>query len=304
MHRPPDGPIPVSWFPDYGEFGTNRYLCNGKEFNDDFDLDWYVYPDFIGNYGARFYDAQIGRWHSVDPLAERFPFQSTFVYAANSPVKFIDYMGMSAEEPEQGETNKAFDWKAAWEEAQKRKHQEFTIYFTNPALDEATTNKDNSAQGFSNPSFFANSALYLTGISSDLGQLFLSSRIRHFDYLNKSRGFTGINFNKELSFLKQGSKTLKNISRNSVLAGGLLDFGIGVPFYYNNKDNPFAVSPTNATINLSVAAYSYYINPAVGILYFGIDLFYPGGWRGAMEMQETLIKENQMILGPGWNMYK
>ncbi len=64
-----------------GALKDNRYLYNGKlersgnpdpsgEFNDDFVLNWYVYPVFIGNYGVKFYDPQIARWHSVDPLAE------------------------------------------------------------------------------------------------------------------------------------------------------------------------------------------------------------------------------------------
>ncbi|MFW5758453.1 MAG: RHS repeat domain-containing protein [Bacteroidota bacterium] len=65
----------------------NRYLYNGKELQDDFGLDWY-------DYGARFYDGQVGRFYTLDPLAEKYSFQSPFAYAANNPILFIDFMGL------------------------------------------------------------------------------------------------------------------------------------------------------------------------------------------------------------------
>ncbi len=65
------------------ENNKQRYKYNGKELDRLLSLDWY-------DYGARWYDPVLARWHSVDPLADKYPDVSPYVYCNNNAVNKID----------------------------------------------------------------------------------------------------------------------------------------------------------------------------------------------------------------------
>jgi RHS repeat-associated protein len=66
------------------------YQFNGKELQDELNLGWL-------DYGARMYMADIGRWGTVDPLADKFYPSSPYSYVLNNPVNLIDPDGRSGE---------------------------------------------------------------------------------------------------------------------------------------------------------------------------------------------------------------
>lgn len=80
------------YYPFGGVFASSAsvqpYKYNGKEFDSKKGLNWY-------DYGARHYDAAVGRFHTDDRFAEKYYSLSTYQYGANDPVGNIDINGDS-----------------------------------------------------------------------------------------------------------------------------------------------------------------------------------------------------------------
>ncbi|KPE48942.1 hypothetical protein AOB46_22675 [Chryseobacterium indologenes] len=80
----------------------------------------------------------------------------------------------------------------------------------------------------------------------------------------------------------------------------------GVYNYYRNPDSSNKVSPAKAGLNTSMGVVGVVggtVGATVSTIYFGVDAFYPGGWEAAMEMNNSLMEQNQNIV-TGFNLYR
>ena len=71
---------------DYADSDDNRFLFSGKESQELLDLNAY-------DFGARMYDASLGRWNMADPLGEKYVNLSPYNYCVNNPLVYVDPNG-------------------------------------------------------------------------------------------------------------------------------------------------------------------------------------------------------------------
>ncbi|TJY62785.1 RHS repeat-associated core domain-containing protein, partial [Sphingobacterium alkalisoli] len=79
----------------------NRYLYNGKELQDELRGGVHSFgSSYVQeghyDYGARFYDAEIGRWNVPDPISDLRSNISPYAYCVNNPLLYIDPFGLDS----------------------------------------------------------------------------------------------------------------------------------------------------------------------------------------------------------------
>ncbi|MBQ2882401.1 MAG: RHS repeat-associated core domain-containing protein [Alphaproteobacteria bacterium] len=81
---------------------TNRFKFNGKEEQTTGNLQYL-------DYGARMYDANIGRWTTQDPLAEKMYGITPYRFSLNNPVNIVDPDGLFETRKEARQYEREYD---------------------------------------------------------------------------------------------------------------------------------------------------------------------------------------------------
>ena len=96
------------------------YGFNGKEKDDEINEEGNSY-----DFGARIYDSRIAKFLSVDPDQQKYAWQSTYVFAANSPIFLIDLDGKGPDVAIKTVT-------AAFNDGKKASSYSITVYVDQP----------------------------------------------------------------------------------------------------------------------------------------------------------------------------
>ena len=68
---------------------SERFRFTGKERDAETGYDYF---------GARYYSSSLGIWLSVDPMSDKYPSLSPYVYCADNPMRLVDLEGMDVDE--------------------------------------------------------------------------------------------------------------------------------------------------------------------------------------------------------------
>ena len=83
-------PYGETFVDQHGAFDS-RYKFSAKELDDETQYSYF---------GARYYDSDLSSWLSVDPLSDKYPSTSPYMYVLGNPINLVDPNGMSAVGPD------------------------------------------------------------------------------------------------------------------------------------------------------------------------------------------------------------
>lgn len=321
-HYRPFGGSLESLKTDNGQYAALNTLYNGKELDT---------LSRLYDYGARMYDPQLGLWQSQDPLADYFRGISPYNYVFNNPTNWIDPDGRAAVKYILGNLAITVDWgagSATWGAADEDNsldpaaaggpEEEGGGLDGGPEEDKkkqdsGTNNQEKKPEGWSVPEWFYDPHARSTGRDIENASNFNNwvgitlGGMEQLTLSGQGKYITSKGLVRDINFLKLTNHSRPYAAMNQLMKGASkLSTYAGFAFdLYSYKTNQ--MSGAKFALNTGITIWSNYTGTAGFIgstMYNLIDMYYPGGWYGAMQNNGKLIEQNQKILGPQFNLYR
>jgi len=205
---------------------VSKFKFTGKERDEESQYDYF---------GARYYDARIGRWGQVEPLLNNLPDCSPYSYGLNNPIKILDVDGNWPREGMELHTTKVEDIKANFNEIVEKISSGYEKFLSGDfkgAKDQMLSNiiESPSLIGGLIPGDFTTDFINPVGLARGSVKM--------------------LRLTKEISIEKQAIEIAKHINKNSINLGGetldLIDSGSKLGYskgHYNKLNGEYVGVP-------------------------------------------------------------
>ncbi|MBL7829181.1 MAG: hypothetical protein JNJ57_21280, partial [Saprospiraceae bacterium] len=265
----------------------NRYQFSNRELHNDYQLN-------LAHHGARWYDAAIGRWSSVDKFSPFAPDWNPYRYGFDNPTLYIDPEGLFESKKEAKAYARANGIKTGIFKKHKIAKQSDGTFAIENKKDGYSISQDKSLASESNPDGITKSALIIGESKQTEAN---RTSMQRADGAANTVGLIADNFENAIVYTRTLGKAAESLTEASVLKGikalgKLSGVTSAVVSGYQFLKDPTLGNFLKAAVNVGLV----FTGPTVGLIVGTLDMM---GVTDAIYDQFTDLKIPKELSGTG-----